>query len=399
VFAASKNGLLWTDWPDDEKRTRQRDLSLMAGKSEIKVASEDLAVATGTLVSQSAASQGVTEGLCEACSAFNISSASFLSDSWKERRAHQLGSYQAIASRKSCPLCQLIAEAYRDGPVCFNSRGSGAMSSLDSMHVHGSWQKAPFDGKGAVINLWIHEQYEAGGTVLSLQPLDTGGPNEEHPNHFARVLGGPSINLYMVREWLRGCEEDHQCCLSMPIKNLSIHYERPSAFKCIDVRDLRIVCPPSRCRYVTLSYVWGSGLKYVTLLSNVDTISKIQGLTLCWDDLSPTIKDAIWLTKSLGEHYLWVDSLCIIQDGDQTEKQRVLEDMKLVYRQAVLMICAADDGCIKNGLGGISHHRSQEQYLGKLAPDLTISGVFDVSDYLELSTYRSRGWTSVLLCS
>jgi hypothetical protein len=144
---------------------------------------------------------------------------------------------------------------------------------------------------------------------------------------------------------------------------------------------------------VTLSYVWGLGAKFVCVKNNLKRLSNPFGLQVFWNELSPTIKDAIILTQKLGESYLWVDSLCIVQDADEEEKTKALNDMGRVYDQGLLMICAADDRCPTDGLRGIITPRKQRYYTSKLSSSLALAASFDLSDYLKLSTYETRGWT------
>lgn len=67
--------------------------------------------------------------------------------------------------------------------------------------------------------------------------------------------------------------------------------------------------------------------------------------------LSQTFQDAISVAKSLEIQYIWIDSLCIIQDSDQDwEEQAPLMDE--VYRHAFLCIAAAasaksSSGCFR----------------------------------------------------
>ena len=56
--------------------------------------------------------------------------------------------------------------------------------------------------------------------------------------------------------------------------------------------------------------------------------------------LPQTIIDAILVTHEIGLDYLWVDSLCIIQDDDH-DKTRELARMRLIYRNAYITLCAA----------------------------------------------------------
>jgi hypothetical protein len=50
-----------------------------------------------------------------------------------------------------------------------------------------------------------------------------------------------------------------------------------------------------------------------------------------------TLRDAVRLVDKLGLRYLWVDSLCIIQD-DPNDKELEIAQMPLVYNQSTVTI-------------------------------------------------------------
>jgi hypothetical protein len=56
-------------------------------------------------------------------------------------------------------------------------------------------------------------------------------------------------------------------------------------------------------------------------------------------DLPPTFPDAVQLSRALGIAYLWIDSLCIIQD-DADDWAREAGRMADVYRSATLTLSA-----------------------------------------------------------
>jgi hypothetical protein len=65
-----------------------------------------------------------------------------------------------------------------------------------------------------------------------------------------------------------------------------------------------------------------------------------------------TILDAMRLVESLGERYLWVDSLCIIQD-DEVFKYEEVNDMASIYVNACVTIVAARGKDSNFGLRGV----------------------------------------------
>jgi Heterokaryon incompatibility protein (HET) len=83
-----------------------------------------------------------------------------------------------------------------------------------------------------------------------------------------------------------------------------------------------IVPASSPCRYQALSYVWGRTPMLQLLASNLDALSKPGSLDI--KSLPYTIQDAIIVTRKIGESHLWVDSLCIIQDDYENQREQIV---------------------------------------------------------------------------
>jgi hypothetical protein len=71
-----------------------------------------------------------------------------------------------------------------------------------------------------------------------------------------------------------------------------------------------------------------------------------------WDDLSKTFQDAVTITKEFGVAYIWIDSLCIIQDDGRDWE---IESAKMadIYEGSILTISAAlspdgEGGCFSD---------------------------------------------------
>jgi hypothetical protein len=66
-------------------------------------------------------------------------------------------------------------------------------------------------------------------------------------------------------------------------------------------------------RYLTLSHRWGHGCeKFSTTQDNVD--QRKVGLDI--SELPKGIQDAIQVARNLEVQFIWIDSLCIVQDDD-----------------------------------------------------------------------------------
>jgi hypothetical protein len=94
-------------------------------------------------------------------------------------------------------------------------------------------------------------------------------------------------------------------------------------------------------RFVALSHCWGKTTIIKTENSDPKTANYQSHLrNIAPADLSQTFRDAVHATRELGFRYLWIDSLCIIQD-DGDDWAREAATMCDVYSNASLTLAAA----------------------------------------------------------
>jgi len=87
--------------------------------------------------------------------------------------------------------------------------------------------------------------------------------------------------------------------------------------------------------YATLSHRWNGANIFQLKGGNLDDLHQ----TIPTDQLSKTFQEAFAASKNLGSRYIWIDSLCIVQDSpDDWEKEAA--QMKNVYSNAKFNISA-----------------------------------------------------------
>jgi hypothetical protein len=132
---------------------------------------------------------------------------------------------------------------------------------------------------------------------------------------------------------------------------------------------------------------------FKTLKSNVSVLELSGGVQLVFNQLPQTIQDAIVLTQELGEQYLWVDTLCVVQD-DPVDMEVQLGQMDLIYRHATATIICLSGDDANAGIHGISRDFRADQHfvttidswpLTAQLPDLLLA--------LRDSKWNTRGWT------
>jgi len=113
---------------------------------------------------------------------------------------------------------------------------------------------------------------------------------------------------------------------------------------------------PDTVEYLTLSHCWGK-TNILRLMKH--TLVDFQR-EIPMSELTRTFRDAFRITEDLGFHYIWIDSLCIIQDSDEDWKVESAA-MGDIYAHGELNIAAA---AAEDGRAGCIIDRDQR----KLAP-------------------------------
>ncbi|KAJ8494837.1 hypothetical protein ONZ51_g2056 [Trametes cubensis] len=161
-------------------------------------------------------------------------------------------------------------------------------------------------------------------------------------------VGAPHALQYMAKVWMEDCAKEHEVCRQLGTLD-SGDWLPTRLIDCSDPGHVRIIETNEKMhgvRYVALSYVWGTGSQaHRTTTANLSARTRVG---IAPETLPQTIRDAIYVTRTLEFRFLWLDSLCIIQDSAE-DKHREVASMARVYRHAYLTIDAATAASVEEG--------------------------------------------------
>jgi hypothetical protein len=209
------------------------------------------------------------------------------------------------------------------------------------------------------------------GHALWDDDSDNGGPSNAAPQEQRTVLPDldPNwINLDTIHTWLTICTEEHQCA-EYP------KFGSPPTWL-IDVQQDCLVSSaqlPGDARYYALSYVWGQVKTSKLTKATRDAFCRPGAFSTENPTdavvIPKTVRHTMGLVKELGEKYLWVDSLCIVQD-DANNFHAELRNMCGIYDRAYLTIVAATAWDADDGLRGLRGITRRRQVAANHADDL-----------------------------
>jgi len=155
----------------------------------------------------------------------------------------------------------------------------------------------------------------------------------------------------LAKDWLQGCFSEHHLCEEVRLTAISSnHSSFPEYLVNVNEDSLRL-CPSSSFStwpsYLTLSHRWGESRIFTLTSQNLPSL--LSEIPI--DSLPKTFRDAVIITRRMGYSYIWIDSLCIIQDSkEHWEKESTI--MGDIYRSSEFTIAAlgatdGDSGCFK----------------------------------------------------
>jgi Heterokaryon incompatibility protein (HET) len=133
-----------------------------------------------------------------------------------------------------------------------------------------------------------------------------------------------------AKKWISTCIENHSACKRRQSPAL------PDRVICIDSEDpVLYISKNTEAPYATLSHCWehSQPLKIQTTNANLSEYQR----RLVWNNLPKAFQESIDFVRSLGIRYLWIDSLCIVQD-DQDDWEQNSGRMANIYQNSTVTL-------------------------------------------------------------
>ncbi|KAK7955892.1 uncharacterized protein PG986_005114 [Apiospora aurea] len=289
--------------------------------------------------------------LCPACQALLT-----LALERHRQRGAQLSEYVATAydfgrlcasARRGCHVCALFEAALWTRPQDIVD----AAARMRGWAV--SFVLLPAADRDALFIVMIECSGEGSvrGYSLPVFANEGGGAGFAGPGPAPKKVGsrlgrstGDDETFGVAKRWLGKCLKEHQLCAE---NDDAARVLRPKRLlRLEDTISLVDSAVAAGQDYVALSHCWGRQVLVPRLLGETEAELR-AGVGLSY--LPKTFQDAVLITKKLGFRFLWIDSLCIIQDSAEDWKDQA-EIMALVYNNSVLTIAAlkssgSHEGC------------------------------------------------------
>ncbi|KAI1737366.1 heterokaryon incompatibility protein-domain-containing protein [Xylaria scruposa] len=205
------------------------------------------------------------------------------------------------------------------------------------------------------------------------------------------ALPTPSTLSYTSRDhtqWMKSMIEEckkHNHTLPtvdyVPDTLLDVQGETP---RLISATSINSTVKDQSIRYAALSYCWGNPeeAKY-QLTTTAETIEQRRA-GVPYDEMPPVLRDAVNVTKNLEIPFLWIDSLCIIQDNISHWENQCPQMDKIYGHAEVTILAASSNSCRESflqpkGIDTLLPFHSRQR------PDLTETDLFE-------SRLGNRGW-------
>jgi hypothetical protein len=175
---------------------------------------------------------------------------------------------------------------------------------------------------------------------------------------------GSDANFALARKWIEECCQEHAEDYCPEIADQTLP-KRVIDVGSEDGEEVRLVEMDGgvKGKYLALSHCWGvsvKGERVITTKSNLD--ERKRGIPLFI--LPANFRDACIVTRKLGYRYVWIDSLCIIQNSVEdweTESAKMGD----IYMKATLTIAAA---AANDSDGGMLETHYLDSDFGKFEP-------------------------------
>lgn len=361
-----------------------------------------------------------SQSLCEVCRHINFDALFHTTNAWGQSSAIPLGNLRSIAKKEHCAFCRLVAKTAfpRIADLLLELDEVGTIIRCNLIENQ-EWTSFSTRIRTVYLELQIPEQNSLQRSFVfgRIHQILQGQERPPEQKYNDSRLVKDQIDVGLVKAWLQICERQHQSMLCepnfpypsfMPPKATDI-YDKWTRIKqpcqpvplsdnslgitLIDVQISCLVNTEADVRYIVLSYVWGGPQPF----QNTKTGGKklyLPGAISTEDTAIPqTIRDAMKIVRMLGERYLWMDSLCIVQDSTH-EKIEQISNMGNIYSRAILTLVAAHGSTCHAGLPGVRPGtRRIAQHVEQIDDMLLSNELSYLHEIVNDSVWNTRGWT------
>ncbi|KAF4965292.1 hypothetical protein FSARC_6893 [Fusarium sarcochroum] len=224
-------------------------------------------------------------------------------------------------------------------------------------------------------------------------------PYNSHNTPYARY-GLPQLpemgslqQFKLLNEWVHRCDETHDCISRdeialpptwMPTRVIYVGTSENPSLYLIETSEI------SRGAYVALSHRWGDlkgEQRFCAYVNNLQHLKK----SIPEVRLPKTFRDAVRVTRGLGITYLWIDSLCIIQDN-ATDWEIEAGKMEDVYSSAYCTLAASSAASSLDGFLGPRAERACFAMQTSQGPLYLAEAIDDFQTDVQNSILNTRGW-------
>lgn len=195
---------------------------------------------------------------------------------------------------------------------------------------------------------------------------------------------------------MRHCDENHECMAvqestesssELPTRVIDVGKDDGEPIRLVETSQESAVTG----RYIALSHRWGDLSREQRFCTCADNLAQRKD-RIIYDELPASFQDAVRVTRALGVRYLWIDSLCIIQEDpeDWAAESGRMED---VFSHAYCTIAASS---AESSLAGfLGDRRPRDAIMLQTPEKVPLYLAEDIDDFrtdVENSVLSSRGW-------
>ncbi|KAG9229490.1 heterokaryon incompatibility protein-domain-containing protein [Amylocarpus encephaloides] len=249
-------------------------------------------------------------------------------------------------SASNCELCKLVFDSF-----LHTSKTLGRDIRREDPLYMGAWMQRPRDSESDAPQLSkiVVQCGEVDITLLAFaDPCSEAALVQDVVGRLPPEAES-KVQYEMVARWLHECMHDHPACRltagqgKLKYENGLETVELPS--RVLDVGtsiESKIRLTESsgmEGQYTVLSHRWPTDPSQHFTTTTTTLPNRKSAIRL--EEMPQTFQDAVKVSRELGIRYLWIDSLCIIQDDARDWEQQSMLMGKIYYQGTVTIMAAS----------------------------------------------------------